>query len=221
MRNCDYNCVHDCKSCDDECKKPCSCAEPVFSIDARSDELTQLKFNVNGKSVWYDFEPTIKAGETCTTLSVDAIARTLNYLGECGANVISARELGAILHLGDLGDVNTDSIVDNGILNYRKDGDCGEGCDGIGDGWVSTNPVNEGRNSLDYILGSDSDGKLFSLMPPANTNQNYTLTWDGANKAKWKQPVEVSTPPRDADGKVWRLYVDPNTKELVVVRENP
>lgn len=215
--SCDYNCIHDCTSCSKKkCKNPCGCSEPVFSIDAKSDDPTQLRFNVNGKSIWYDFEPVVKAGETCTTLSVDAIARTLNYLGECGENVISANELGSILHLGDLGDVNANSITDNGILNYRKDGDCGENCDGIGDGWVSTNPVDASATSLDYILGSDADGKMFSLRPPVNANQNYTLTWNAQNKAVWKQPTEVATPPVDAEGYVYELYLDPTTKEIVV-----
>ena len=185
------------------------------------DDPTVLRFNVNGKSVWYDFEPVVKAGETCTTLTVDTVNRTLNYHGECGDNTIAASELGSILHLADIGDVNADSITDNGILNYRKDANCGEGCEGIADGWVASNPLDIGASSLDYILGSDSDGKMTSLMPPTDTTTFSYLAWGAQNKAMWVKPTVVSTAPTDSDGKVWRLYLDPATKEIVVKKENP
>lgn len=210
----------ECNKCN-KCKEPCDCAEPVFSIEAMPDDPTTLRFNVNGKSVWYDFEPVVKSGETCTTLSVDSINRTLNYHGECSDQVISAKELGSILHLGDLGDVNADTITDNGILNYRKTGDCGEGCEGIGDGWVSSNPIEVGSNSLDYILGSDADGKMKSLMPPTDTTTFSYLAWAAQDKAKWVKPTIAATAPTDTDGKVWRTYVDPSSYEIIIVKENP
>ena len=210
MNNCNCN---KCKS------EPCSCAEPVFSIEAMPDDPDTLRFNINGKSIWYDFEPVVKAGETCTTLNTDAVNRTLNYHGECSDQTISAKELGAILHLGDLGDVNADTITDNGILNYRKTGDCGEGCEGIGDGWVSSNPIEVAGTSLDYILGSDADGKMMSLMPPTDTTTFSYLAWAAQNKAKWVKPTVVSTPPVK-DGKVAQLYLDENTGEIVIVRRD-
>lgn len=209
-----------CNKCN-KCENPCGCAEPVFSVEAMPDDPTILRFNVNGKSVWYDFEPVVKAGETCTTLNVDSVNRTLNYYGECSGQTISAKELGSILHLGDLGDVDADTIKDNGILNYRKNGDCGEGCEGIGDGWVSSNPIEVGGDSLDYILGADADGKMKSLIPPTDTTTFSYLAWAAQNKAKWVKPTIASTAPTDTSGKVWRLYVDPNTYELIIVKENP
>ena len=221
MNNC--NCNKPCVTCrkEQKCPSPCGCAEPVFSIEAMSDDPTLLRFNVNGKSVWYDFEPVIKDGETCTTLNVNKVNRTLDYQGECGENSISARELGEILHLADIGDVNANTIEDNGILNYRKKADCGEGCEGIDDGWVSTNPIDVATTSLDYILGADSDGKMVSLLPPTDTNKFSYLTWAAQDKAMWKTPTEVPTAPVDSDGKVYRLYLDPTTNEIVVVKENP
>lgn len=209
-----------CNKCN-KCENPCGCAEPVLSVEAMPDDPTILRFNVNGKSVWYDFEPVVKAGETCTTLNVDSVNRTLNYHGECSDQTISAKEIGSILHLGDLGDVDADTIKDNGILNYRKNGDCGEGCEGIGDGWVSSNPIEVGGDSLDYILGADADGKMKSLIPPTDTTTFSYLAWAAQNKAKWVKPTIASTAPTDTSGKVWRLYVDPNTYELIIVKENP
>ena len=210
----------DCNKCN-KCKEPCGCAEPVFSIEAMPDDPDLMKFNVNGKSVWYDWESVTKAGETCTTVNIDAVNRTMNYHGECSEQTISAKELGSILHLGDLGDVDASTITDNGILNYRRTGDCGEGCEGIGDGWVSSNPIDVGSTSLEYILGSDADGKMMSLIPPTDTTSFSYLAWAAQDKAKWVKPTIVPTAPVDGDSKVWRLYVDPNTYEIVIVKENP
>lgn len=207
-----YNCK---KHCD---KEPCGCAEPVFSVEAMPDDPDILRFNVNGKSIWYDFEPVVKAGETCTTVNINAIDRTMDYHGECGDQTISAKELGAIIHLGDLGDVDASSITDNGILNYRKTGDCGEGCEGAADGWVSSNPIEIGGTSLDYILGSDADGKMKSLMPPTDSSSFSYLAWAAQDKAKWVKPTQVAVVPDDGTYK-YPLYLDPATGEIVVVKE--
>lgn len=208
-------------SCNKNCKpcNPCGCAEPIFSIEALDTDPTTLRFNVNGKSVWYDFEPVVKAGETCTTLNIDAVNRTLNYHGECSDQTISAKELGSILHLGDLGDVDAGSITDNGILNYRKSGECPEGCESETDGWKSTNAVDVATTSLDYILGTDADGKMISLMPPTDTATFSYLAWRAQDKAGWVKPTVVATPPVK-DGKVAQLYLDENTGEIVVVRKD-
>lgn len=213
--NCGY-----CGQCQEKkkCANPCSCTEPVFSVEAMPDDPTTLRFNVNGKSVWYDFEPVVKAGETCTTITVDAIHRLLNYHGECSDQTITAKELGSILHLADIGDVNADGIVENGILNYRKESNCGEGCEGPGDGWQTTNPVTVGKQSLEYILGSDSDGEMMSLMPPTDSNSYQYLTWAGANKAKWEKIGEVSAiPTQEIDGHTYSypVYFEPETGALV------
>lgn len=210
-----------CNNCiSNQCAEPCGCAETVFSVEAMPDDPTTLRFNINGKSVWYDFESVVKAAETCTTLSADVANRVLTHHGECGDQTITAAELGSILHLADLGDVDATTITDNGILNYRKDGNCAEGCTGVSNGWVSSNPVEVAGTSLSYILGSDADGKMTSLMPPTDTSTFSILTWAGADKAMWKKPTIASTAPVDTDNKVWRLYIDPSTYELTIVKED-
>ena len=203
-----------CNNCNNSCKKEiCGCAEPVFSVEAMPDDPTILRFNVNGKSVWYDFKSVVEAGETCTTANINAVDRTFNYHGECSDQSISAKELGSIIHLGDLGDVDANTITDNGILNYRKTGDCGEGCEGIGDGWVSSNPIEIGGESLDYILGSDSDGKMKSLMPPTDTTTFSYLAWAAQGKVKWVKPTVIAS----ATSNYAPLYLDKTTGEIVVL----
>lgn len=208
-----------CDPCEKKtCKEPCGCAEPVFSIEAMPDDPTTLRFNVNGKSVWYDFSPVVEAGETCTTLTIDGVARTLNYNGECGENTISAKELGSILHLADIGDVDANTIKDNGILNYRTSDECPEGCEGTSNGWRADNPIDLGSDSLSYVLGSDANGAMRSLMPPTDTTSFSYLAWAAQGKAKWVKPTIVSTPPVK-DGYRTRLWLDENTGEIVATRE--
>lgn len=205
--------------CRNKCEKPCGCPESILSIEADTTNPTNLRFNLGGRSVWYDFDSVVKAGETCTTITVDSVARNLVYNAECQTINISGRTLGSILHLADIGDVDESTIKDNAVLVYRKDANCSENCDGK-DGWIGVDLSEEGRDSLDYIMGSDKEGDVGSLKPPANTNQFYYLAWAAQNKASWTRPKVVSTPPVDSDGKKWRVYMDPNTFELVVVKEN-
>lgn len=221
--NCGY-----CGQCQEKkkCANPCSCTEPVFSIEAMPDDPTTLRFNVNGKSVWYDFEPVVKAGETCTTITADSIHRLLKYNSECGEQTITGKELGSILHLADIGDVNVDSIEDNGILNYRKDYNCGEGCEGVNSGWVSTNPTSVGESNLEYILGSFSDGELHSLLPPSDVSHYNYLVWAGQGKAKWEQVLETAVIPTSTEiiedvphTYTYPVYYDPETKALVFYKK--
>ena len=206
-----------CNNCDNPCKKcgnPCGCAEPIFSIEPMEDDPSVIRFNINGKSVWYDSEPATKAGETCTTIGIDAINRLLKYEGECGEQSISARDLGSIIHLGDLGDVKVDGTNDNGILNYRKDPTCPEGCEATGDGWVSTNPIDVASTSIEYIMGTDADGRMISLMPPADTTTFSYLAWAAQDKAKWVKPTEIAA----TSDNYAPLYLDLTTGEIVVLR---
>lgn len=206
--------------CKNKCHAPCGCPESILSIEADSTNPTNLRFNLGGRSVWYDFDSVVKAGETCTTMFADLTARNLVYNAECQTVNISAASLGGILHLADIGDVDATTIKDNAILVYKKDADCGENCEG-GNGWIGVDPSEAGDSSLDYIMGSDADGEVKSLMPPANANQFYYLSWAAQEKASWKQPTVAASAPQDSDGKVWRVYMDPTTRELVIVKENP
>lgn len=205
-----------CNKCD---KDICNCPEPVFSVEAMPDNPDLLRFNVNGKSVWYDFSPVTKYGETATTITVDGVERTFNHYGEKSTQTITARELGAIFHLADFGDVNADSIKDYGILNYRKDTNCPDGCEGVSNGWRADNPIDIGTDSIDYILGSNSQGELKSLLPPADTNKFSYLAWGAQNKAKWATPTVVTSAPNDGTYE-YPVYMDPTTGELIVVRRS-
>ena len=216
----DCHCNKPCVKCgkDKKCPSPCGCAEPVFSVEAMPDDPSTLRFNINGKSVWYDFDSVVKNSETCTALNVNYADRTLDYNGECSDNIIHARELGSILHISDIGDVVSETIGDNGILNFRTSADCGEGCEGINNGWVSTNPIEVGTSSLNYILGSNADGEMISLMPPTDTTKFSYLAWMAQNKAKWSSIRTVAAIPQSG-GYKYPLYLDKTSGEIVAVKE--
>ena len=91
-----------------------------------------------------------------------------------------------------------------------------------GDIWqqVKTEAKDKEFNGKYRIMGSDNDGEVKSLMPPANSSQHYFLGWAGQNKASWVQPKIAAAAPVDSDGKKWRLYIDPATYEPVIVKES-
>ena len=207
--------------CENRCPKRCGCPEQILSIESDTTRPAYLRFNLGGRSVWYDFTPVVKAAETCTTIKTDITSRSLIYDAECGRQDLTATELGSILHLADIGDVDATTIEDNAILVYKKDNDCGENCDGPS-GWIGMNPSKETGESLDYILGADADGAVKSLAPPTDTTKYRYLAWAAGDKAKWTRPSTATSAPRDPNdpNKVWRVYMDPNTEELVVVKED-
>lgn len=205
--------------CKNGCPKRCGCPESILSIEASSEDPAYLRFNLGGRSVWYDFGPVVKAAETCTHLSTNLSTRSLVYDAECGRETISARQLGAILHLADIGDVDASTIKDNAVLVYRKDADCGENCDGK-NGWIGIDLTEEADEEIDYIMGSDEDGKVKSLMPPANASQTNYLQWEAGGKAKWGTIPIRTSPPVDPDtNQVYKLYLDKSTGEIVAVAE--
>ena len=206
--------------CENKCPKRCGCPESILSIEADSEDPAYLRFNLGGRSVWYDFGPVVKAAETCTHLSIDLPSRSLIYDGECGREVITARQLGSILHLADIGDVDASSVKDNALLVYRKDADCGENCDGR-NGWIGIDPSEESDTELDYILGSDEDGKVKSLQPPVDQSTTSYLQWEAGGKAKWGTiPIRTSPPIDPSTNSTYRLYLDKTTGEIVAVMES-
>lgn len=213
-------CQPDC-GCKKKCPTPCGCPEQILSIEADTARPAYLRFNLGGRSAWYDFTSVVKNAETCTTLKPDITARSLIYDAECGRQVITATELGSILHLADIGDIDATTIKDNAILVFKKDADCGENCDGK-NGWIGLDPSEEPDDDLDYILGSDNNGKVKSLQPPTATNKYRYLAWAAGNKASWERPVEIADKNtiKDSDGKLWRVYMDPRNEQLVVVKED-
>ena len=218
-----HNCCNKCDPCRKKCcPEPCGCPVQIMGIDTVHDDTPAwLRYNFGGKSVDYDFEPVVKFAETDTSVRLDIPGRSFIYNAERHVDSFSASELGSILHIADIGDVDITGVTDNSLFVYQKDSDCGEGCDGINNSWVAWNEKDHLVDHVETLMGFNGDGKPQTLNHPTNTNEYYQLGWNGADKISFSQPTVVSSAPVDGDGKVWRLYVDPNTKQLVVVKEEP
>lgn len=205
--------------CEKKCPTPCGCPEQILSIEADTTRPAYLRFNLGGRSVWYDFTSVVKSAETCTTLKPNITARTLVYDSECGRNTLTAQEVGSILHLADIGDVDATSIKDNALLVYRKDADCGEDCEGK-NGWVGLDPSEDPKENLSYLLAGDENGRVESLQVPEETNRFSYLAWQAGDKIKWHTPTVVADLPTDSGGNAWRVYMDPNNGELIIYKEH-
>lgn len=222
MNNCYNKC--DCDPCrKSKCCEPiCGCPTQILGITTVHDDTPAwLRFNLGGKSVDYDFTSVVKSAETDTSMRLDIVNRNFVYNAERHVDSFSASELGSILHIADIGDVDITGVTDNSIFVYQKNSDCGEGCEGIDNSWVAWNEKDHLVDEAETLMGFDGDGKPQALNHPINTNEYYQLGWNGSDKISFSQPTVAATAPVDGDGKVWRLYVDPNTKQLVVVKENP
>lgn len=184
------------------------------------DTPAWLRFNFGGKSVDYDFTPVVKSAETDTSIVLDTVNRNLVFNAEKHIDTISARELGRIFHIADFGDVDITGVTDNSLFVYQKNSDCGEGCEGINNSWVAWNSNEHLSESLATVMGFNEDGAPQALNHPDKTTQYYQLSWAGADKVKWTQPTVVATAPLDSDGKKWALYLDPETKQIVIVKED-
>lgn len=212
------NCCNKCNKCG--CEGPCGCAKPILDIGLKTGSKTELSYNINGLTSTWDYYGIVQEAQTDTTLSTNQMERSLVYNAERHINTISAKELGSILHVADLGDVDITGVQDNSLFVYQKNSDCAEGCEGIDNSWIAWNESDHRVSSGEAIMVFDQDSKPRSLNHPANTNQHYQLSWAAGNKISWTQPVEVATPPKDGDNKVYRVYMDPSTKQLVYVKED-
>lgn len=112
---------------------PCGCnrCEPAryscnFSIQADPyDASTWLVNNCGG----LHRVKIPKISETCTNLSTDFSTANLIYNGECGQSVLSGRQLGELIELDDLRDVEAPDADSCDLLVFDPGcADCGDGC---------------------------------------------------------------------------------------------
>lgn len=185
----------------------------VLSIETLTDRPGYVKFNLDGGTVLYDFSDIVAETETDTFLRVDQTARALKYLAEGHTNTIPAMQLGSILHIADIGDVNTGAVADNSLFVYQKNSECGTGCGGIQNQWIAWNSVDHPADEVQTVMGFDENGVPKSIDTPDHTNQYYSLMWRGNGKVGYAQPAQVSAP--STDGTYAHLVFEkPSTHEF-------
>lgn len=221
--NYNCNCTHSpCTSCSSKkCDVPCACPAPFLGIEQLPDHLSVLRFNLNGVRADYDFDNLIYTTQSDTSLAANAVQRVLTYMAERHMDTITAQELGAILHLADLGDVTTQGAEDGSMLTYQKSNNCSEGCVGTTDTWKIWNALDQQSlvSSATYPMAFNTDGKPRTIQKPANPSQYYMLGWNAGNQLSYSQIPIVATAPVGTDNKKIAVYVDPNTNQLVGVKE--
>lgn len=210
IKQCENPCDRGCDSCDPCKKKCCGDAKPVIDVQAIPDDILTLSFNFNGVGTTYDYREMIKTGQTDTALTADALKRVLVYMAERHTDTISAKELGAILHLSDLGDVEVDSIDAYSMLFYKKDAT--DACDTTANRWVGWNALDEQGSSLSYLMGYLADGAPKALSSPSSPSQYFQLGWNANGKIDWKQPRKVTSTANTVP-----IRMDKTTHELVWV----
>ena len=214
------NCCNPCQDCCNKCKKPkCGCAKRTLDIDEMPDTVSILRFNFDGLSSWYDYGNMIYQTQTDTTVSIDAINRVLKHMAERHVDTISAKELGSILHISDLGDVDITGVADNSLFVYQKENNCATGCEGINNRWIAWNSTDNAVDSLHNIMGFNAGGTPLSLLPPANADKYHILAWRGTDEIGWKRIEKVEKESITREGKIRKVCVDPDTGELVYIEE--
>lgn len=204
---------------DCNCKNKCRCAKPVIGVEEVPDNLGLLKFNFDGVSTLYDYRNMINQVQADTSLNTNLSERSLKYVAERHTDTITAKDLGSILHVADIADVDISNVEDYSMLVYHKDSDCAQGCEGINNSWTGWNATSNQDTSADSIMGFNENGRPYALQAPANTNQYYQLGWNANNKISYSQPTNTTVSAvTDSDNKVSLLVLDPNTKQLKTVR---
>lgn len=174
-----------CNQCCNICHQPdccggCkpACPEEHFSIEV--DPYDAQNWFINGTKVRVP-----KMAETCTSLSTNFSGATLNYTGECGKDIITGRQLGQIIKLDDLRDVEAEHPDNCSILTWNPHCDyCAEGCTKVGAAWEPYHIPDAG----DCVMETDDEGYYHVLkktdcgcivecklpvMPAGMTSLNY------------------------------------------------
>lgn len=198
------------------CEDPCGCPLRVLSIEQiDTSRPGLLRFNLDGGSVEYDFADLIASTETDTFLRIDQTARTLKYLAEGHTNNIPASQLGSILHLADIGDINVKDVTQNSLLVYQKNSECATSCGSVQNQWIAWNSDEQLVEKVNTIMGFDDDEFPRAIEPPEAANQYSLFMWRGANKAGYTHPAELSgAPSTDDSGKSHLLFENPRTHEI-------
>lgn len=120
-------------NCDRCGKDPCGCnaCEPArysCNFNIQVDPYDPSVWLINNCGALHRVKIP-KINETCTNLSADFSTASLIYNGECGQNIISGRQIGELINLDDLRDVESGDADSCDILVFDPGcADCGDGC---------------------------------------------------------------------------------------------
>lgn len=164
------NCCGDC--CSAPCQKP-------NQFDVQLDPYDTSSWLINGTKV------KVPKNETCTSVSTDFSNATFNYKAECGEYKLTGRQLGQIIKLDDLRDVEAPHPDSCSILAWNPHCDyCAEGCQKVGSSWEPYVIPDAGdcvmepdTNGYYHVLKKTDCGCIVEckmpVMPTGMTSLNY------------------------------------------------
>lgn len=212
--------------CDCNSKKKCDClgCKPArygdcsFDIQANPYNSHEWIVTANGMSHRVTLPPT---NETDTKLSINSTNATMNYAAERHSDTITGSQIGDIVKLDDLRDVNFDPTFTGTCseLVFRKYADCGEGCESPKDKWSGFNINTTGakQDYIRYVRGANAYGCPEYLDVPTDLDEYWLAGWktDGEHKEFGYYQPEYGEIPKDDFGNYIVASVDPDTKKPI------
>lgn len=150
------NCCNKCNSCNpcNKCGGSCCPAKYNCSFNIEMSPYDEYTWIVTTCGMPHKVKIP-KFPETCTSLSVNGTDATLVYKGECDTDIITGEQLGSIIRLNDLKDVDASMPDHCSMLVFDPFcAECGDGCTSPADMWKPYSIPDAG----DCIIPLDEDG---------------------------------------------------------------
>lgn len=150
------NCCNKCNSCNpcNKCGGGCCPAKYNCSFNIEMSPYDEYTWIVTTCGMPHKVKIP-KFPETCTSLSVNGTDATLVYKGECDTDIITGEQLGSIIRLNDLKDVDASMPDHCSMLVFDPFcAECGDGCTSPADMWKPYSIPDAG----DCVIPLDEDG---------------------------------------------------------------
>ena len=150
------NCCNKCNSCNpcNKCGGGCCPAKYNCSFNIEMSPYDEYTWIVTTCGMPHKVKIP-KFPETCTSLSVNGTDATLVYKGECDTDIITGEQLGSIIRLNDLKDVDASMPDHCSMLVFDPFcAECGDGCASPADMWKPYSIPDAG----DCVIPLDEDG---------------------------------------------------------------
>ena len=150
------NCCNKCNSCNpcNKCGGGCCPSKYNCSFNIEMSPYDEYTWIVTTCGMPHKVKIP-KFPETCTSLSVNGTDATLVYKGECDTDIITGEQLGSIIRLNDLKDVDASMPDHCSMLVFDPFcAECGDGCTSPADMWKPYSIPDAG----DCVIPLDEDG---------------------------------------------------------------
>lgn len=208
------------------CGKPncgCGCQPAEYNclFDIKADPFNPDRWIVTTNGMSYPVTPPT-ARETATSLTTNYSNATLVYKGEVKTYTVTGAQLGELIKVGDLRDVNFDPTKQGNCfeLIYHKWENCGDGCQNVADQWKEFNPYSDNalQNQLHFVRGANANGCPTYLDVPSDPAQYWFGGWrQDTGEFGYYQPEDREDIPTNSDGDYLLLSQDPTTKKPIQV----